>query len=275
MSKLKLNILNIIVIFSLSSIALRAQFGFTAAKGPDSISKGAYVANSTGIGSMLNNQAGLTQLDNFGVILAVEQRFLLSELNIASAGLAYNAHGLGVFGFVLSNFSFDAFTEQKFGFAYARDLFSNLAVGAQLDYLSTRIDGFGSQSAVTFEIGVQSRINEKLQIGAHIFSPVQAELTDGDEIPSKYNFGLRYSANEFIDAIIEVEKIIDEEFSINAGVQYQLIDRMYLNLGSSTNPTRISFGIAYGINENTSFGLAASNHEILGLSPSVGVQYEK
>lgn len=275
MSKLKFIILNIIIIFFSCSSELSSQLGFTAAKGPESISKGAYTANSLGISSMLNNQAGLTDLSNFGVILSIEQRFQLSELNIASAGLAYNADKLGVFGFVLSNFSFDTFTEQKFGFAYARKLVDNFSVGLQLDYLSTRIDGFGSQSAVTFEVGLQSQISESVQLGAHIFSPVQAELTDGDEIPAKYNFGVLYTINDQIKTVIEVEKIIEEDISIIAGVQYELIDRLYLNIGTSTNPTRLSFGIMYGINNSTTFGLAASNHEILGLSPSTGIQYEK
>ena len=272
--KLRLSIL-IFFLTYFSFIELQAQSGLTPAKGAESLSLGGNVSSSTGIESILNNQAGLSDLNGFAVIVSSEQRFLLSELLVGSAGIAYNRKGFGTVGLVVSSFGFEEYSEQKIGLAYSRKLFDNLSMGGQLDYLTTRIDGFGSNSAITFELGVQSELSEQFMIGAHIFSPGTVKINDTSEIPSRINIGLKYSPTSKVYVVGEIEKLLDRGLSIQGGINYQIINELYLRVGTSTNPTRMSFGVAYGFNQSFRFDGALVNHDVLGLTPAASVKYQK
>jgi len=265
-----------IILFLLitSAITLTGQRGITPAKGAESLSLGGSVSGSLGIESLLNNQAGLSQLEGFGVIVSTEQRFLLSELVIASAGVAYNFKKVGTLGLMVSNFGFEEYREQKYGLAYGRKLFENLSIGGQFDVLNTRIVGFGSSTSITFELGLQAALSEAFSIGAHVFSPGTVSINDTNELPSRFNLGVQYQPSDQIYATVEVEKLIDRGLSVQGGISYQIIESLYLRVGTSTNPTRMSFGLAYGFNETFRFDAAMTNHEILGITPAASVRYQ-
>lgn len=261
-------------LFISSFLTLNAQNGLTPARGAESLALGGNVSGSQGIEGILNNQAGLSQVQGFAVIINSEQRFLLSELLVGSLGLAYNKPSFGTIGLLISSFGFDTYQEQKIGLAYSRQLFDNLSIGGQFDYLNTRIDGFGSSNAITFEIGVQSQVTDQILIGAHVFSPGTVRINDTNEIPSRFNLGIQYKPTPKFFLRAEIEKLIDRPLSIQGGVDYKIINELYLRVGTSTNPTRLSFGVAYGFSNKFQFDLSTVNHEILGLTPAASFSYQ-
>ena len=114
------------------SISILAQDG--AINSTDARSNG--VANAsvafTGINSILNNQAGLAELENMGFLLSAEQRFVLNDLNNFGVGFAIPTNS-GTFGISVNYFGFEDFNQSKIGLVYARKLMEKLSVGIQFD----------------------------------------------------------------------------------------------------------------------------------------------
>lgn len=236
---------------------------------------GGLVSTSTSIDAILNNQAGLYKLTGYGFIASAEQRFLLNELSTISFGAAYGKKNLGSFGLLISSFGIDEYKEQKFAFAYARKLLDKLSIGGQLDFLSTRILGYGSSNSVTFEIGIQSMVTKEFTLGFHLFSPGQVSQGTESNIPTRMNAGFAYHPSNKLLIVLEVEKIIDLDFAVRGGISYAFADQFILRAGASTGETTFSFGLAYKIQNSLYFDGAFSQHEVLGITPAASVKYYK
>ncbi|MCB0644837.1 MAG: hypothetical protein KDC44_24495, partial [Phaeodactylibacter sp.] len=149
--------------FSGISFLLLAQNGnapLAGARGAGMAGTGLVIED---IYSSFSNQAGLAFLDGFAGGVTAEQRFQLQEIQLVGAAAAYPT-GSGTFGLALSYFGFEAYNEQKIGLNYARLLTDNLSLGAQLNYLTTRIPNYGSAGTLSFELGLQARIGEYLRL---------------------------------------------------------------------------------------------------------------
>ena len=271
--KLKQAIIAFILLFTINPAF--GQRGYTPSNGATSMSMGGIQSTHEGIDAILNNQAGLSSIHNFGFIASSEQRFLLSELVTIAAGAVYGDKNLGTFGLMMSSFGIDEFREQKIGFAYSRKLLDNLSIGGQLDYLSTRIDGYGKSSTITFELGIQSKVSKEVLVGFHIFSPGTIRQGPESDLPTQINAGISYFPSEKLLVSAEVEKIIDLEYSLRLGISYKIYDQLSLRAGASSGATTVSFGLAYVLNQQIHFEGAFSQHEILGTTPGASLKYLK
>jgi len=260
--------------FILPQIVL-AQRGYTPARGAKSLSMGGIVSLSTEIDALLNNQAGLATLNGYGLIASAEQRFLLDELRTVSFGAAYGKQELGTVGIVVSSFGIDEYKEIKLGLAYSRQLLEKLSIGGQLDYLSTRILGYGSTNSITFEAGIQSKFTEEFMIGFHMFSPGEVSQGPESQVPTRMNAGFAYIPSKKLFIAAEVEKILDLDYAFRGGVSYAFADQFLLRAGASTGETTFTFGLAFKIQDAIHFDGAFSQHEILGTTPAATVKYFK
>jgi len=224
------------------------------------------------IHSAYSNQAGLAHLTNPAVNVTAERRFALSEISTYAAAFAYPTKN-GTFSLALSYYGFEDFNEQKVGLGYSRKLFEKLSIGAQIDYFNTRIPEHGNASTFTFELGLLSELIENVFVGVHIFSPTRVEIANEDDIPSILKLGVSYVPSEKVTFIAEVEKDLEFEPSVKAGFEYTFVESFFLRAGIHTNPTLFSFGVGYGKGEGVNFDIAASFHQTLGWSPSLGVTY--
>lgn len=224
------------------------------------------------INSIFSNQAGLAYLSNFSATVYGERRFELADLNQFGAGIAYPS-SLGTFGLQLGYFGFDLYKEQKIGLAYGRKLMDKLSLGVQFDLINTRIQEYGSKTLLTFEIGLLSPITKELTIGVHLYSPVRVKLIDEEYLPTLVKVGLAYQASTKVILTTEVEKDIDLNPIVKAGIEYMVHPVLALRLGASSNPGLFSFGIGYNIKDQLQIDLASSYHQSLGFSPGLSVRY--
>ncbi len=266
------HIFTLICIF-FATLPLFAQNGTPNVAGARGLAMGDASVTFRDINSAFSNQAGLAFLDGMSFTAFGEQRFLLAELGSYSAALAYPTNS-GTFGLALNYFGYENFNEQKIGLAYARKLFEGVAIGAQVDYLGTRIPEYGSTGKVTFELGVQADLLENFIVGAHIFSPIRTQLTDDeiDVIPTQLNVGIAYLPTEKVTLIAELEKDFDYTASFKGGIEYQLVDELSLRVGVGTNPTQNGFGIGIHLG-NLDIDIAAAYHQMLGFTPGASVSY--
>jgi len=256
------------------TFALFAQNGTPTVAGARGMAMGDASVTFHDINSAFSNQAGLAFIDEVSFTAFGEQRFMLAEIGSYAAALAYPTNS-GTFGLVINYFGYENYNEQKIGLAYARKLFEGVAIGAQLDYLSTRIPEYGSAGKVTFELGVQADLLENFSVGAHIFSPIRTQLTDNeiDVVPTQLNVGIAYLPTKKVTLAIELEKDFDYAASFKGGLEYQLVDELSLRVGVGTNPTQNSFGIGIHLG-SLDIDLAAAYHQNLGFTPGISVSYK-
>jgi len=247
-----------------------AQNAFSTAAGARGIGVGNANLTYQNIHSGFNNQAGLASLEKLSGALFVENRFLLKELKLVAISIAQPTKS-GTWGMSLQYFGFDEFKEQKIGLNYSRKLFDKLAIGAQFDFLNTQIKEYGNASAITFELGLQYKILDKITLGMHVFNPIRASIGT-QEVPAILQIGLTYKPTNYIAISSSIEKDSTLPFNIRMGLEYQILEKIQFRAGFNSTPNRLSFGVGYQV-KKMQINIAASNHNILGFSPALGVSF--
>jgi hypothetical protein len=224
--------------------------------------------------SLQNNQAGLAWQQHLTAGAYYENRFLVKELSLKSAGAVLPV-SYGVFGLKISHFGYEQFNESKVGLAYARKLSENFAVGVQLDYLHTAIGGdYGAHGAITFEVGLLAHIDDHLSLGAHVYNPIRAPIADyaDERIPAAFRLGAAYAFDNNLTLTAEAEKQSDFDVNLKMGIEYRLIPQLCVRGGIATNPALYSFGFGVLLG-NLQIDISSSIHQVLGYSPQVGLIY--
>jgi hypothetical protein len=229
---------------------------------------------SRGLWAMQNNPAGMAYLDKFSFGLYYENRWFMPETAYKSAALAVPVK-FGCLGLSFNQFGSSKYSENKFGLAYAKDFGPYLQIGLQLDYLLISLGNeYGRQSAVTFELGIQSQVTEKLRLGTYIFNPVSFKLEQSinqEKLPIVFRFGAAYQFTKDFVGLCEIEKNTDHEgVSLRGGLEYEALKKFYLRAGVQTNPGLLSFGLGYEI-RFVRIDVAAQLHQLLGASIQIGM----
>ena len=254
------------LILLLSSIAI-AQHGTPQNAG----ARGAAMSNASvafnDINSAFSNQAGLAFVENISFCAYGERRFLAEGLNslLFAAAVPLKSYGTG---------GFNDYNEQKIGLSYARKLAKNFSIGAQLDYLSTRIPDYGVAGTVTVEIGLLANINKQVSIGAHVYNPVNSKLNSTDRLPALINVGVSYSPSPKVMMSGQLEKDINNQpLKGRFGLEYKPVSILSLRAGfvaSQVSMASFGFGILL---KDLQIDVASSYHQVLGITPSLSIIY--
>jgi len=224
--------------------------------------------------SLQNNQAGLAYYNHLAAGFYYENRYLTQELSLKSGGFVIPTNS-GNFGLNLTYFGYSKYNESKVGISFARSFGKVLAIGLQLDYLYTSIaDGYGNKGLVTFELGLLSKINDHLTLGAHIYNPTNAKLAEYDDerIPAILKVGAAYSFDNNILISVEAEKDTEHDPILKFGLEYQIIEKIFVRGGVSSNPGLYSFG--FGLNlDKLKIDFSSTIHQTLGYSPQISLYY--
>ena len=223
-----------------------------------------------------NNPAGLALLDRFSFGLYYENRWFLPETAYKSGAIALPTK-FGCLGLSFNQFGSSKYSENKFGLAYAKDFGPYLQMGLQLDYLLISVgDTYGRQSAITFELGLQSQVTEKLRLGTYIFNPVSFRLEqtlNQEKLPIVFRFGAAYQFTKDFVGQCEIEKNTGHEgISLRGGLEYEAFRNFYLRAGVQTNPGMLTFGLGYAL-RFAKIDVAGQLHEVLGPSIQIGIVF--
>ncbi len=264
----------LIPIFALTLLMANAQQTAQNIGARSSAMAGAGVA-STGFWSAANNQAALGYNKSYGAGFYYENGYLAKELSLNSLALVVPTNK-GSFVVDLNYFGYSQYNESKIGLGYGMALSEKFAVGVQLDYLRTYIGGdYGSANIFTFEVGLMSKITKDLTLGAHIFNPIQAKLTDynDERISALMKLGLEWKLSENFIALAEVQSDIDNEMSIIGGLEYRIKEILYTRVGIGTGPNMFSFGVGLNL-KHFKLDFSSSMHQLLGYSPQLSLYYQ-
>jgi hypothetical protein len=230
---------------------------------------GAYSIQHTDVFSFTSNPASLAQLQHAAAGVYAERRFLLSELNHYQA-VAGITTASGNFGLNMNYAGFSEYNETKLGLAYGRKLDTRLDIGAQFNYNSIRIAGYGNAAAVSFEVGSLLHLTEKLHAGIHINNPVGGKFgkEQPEKLPSVYTLGLGYEASDKFFVSTEIIKEEDQPVNVNAGFQYRIIPQLQVRAGISSATTSGWAGVGLSW-KSFRLDITSGYHPQLGLTPGL------
>lgn len=219
--------------------------------------------------SFTGNQAALAGVKKSGIGIYGEKRFSIQELNNTSFAAAFESK-LGNFGIQGNYFGFKNFNENKIGLAYARDLGSKIALGAQFNYYSYKVPAYSSASTLNFELGLIAHLTDKLNAGVHVYNPVGGALNklDKESLASAYKLGFGYDASDQFYVSAEFVKEEDKPVNVVGGVSYQFAKKFFARGGfvSENGSAFAGFGVGWSL---LRLDVAANYHPQLGFSPGI------
>ena len=264
----------LLIITLIISTSTLFAYDFIHPMGGRAAAMGGTSVASHGLWAMQNNPAGMANLEKISLGLYYENRWMLPETAYKCGAFALPTK-FGTLGVSFNQFGSSKYNENKFGLAYAKDFGRYLQIGLQLDYLLLKIGNeYGSFKAVTFELGIQSQVTDKLTLGTYIFNPVNfsfEQTLNHERIPIVFRFGLAYKFTKDFIGQAEIEKNTDREgVSLRGGLEYEAVRNLYIRAGVQTNPGILSFGLGYAI-RFAQINVAGQLHNELGASVQIGM----
>lgn len=244
--------------------------------GARSTAMGGVTATLSDLWSANNNQAGLGFVKELSAGVYFENRFLLEETSY-QAGAFVMPTKIGALGVSVASIGYSDFVETKAGVSYGQRFNEKFSVGIQLNYLRTSLtQEFGSKSNVTGAIGLMGKLSDEFTLGVHIYNPTRTKLAnfDNERVPTIMKIGLDYRFSDKVIFALETEKDIDFDPVVKAGIEYHVVEILYLRVGISNNPTSSSFGFGLIMN-NFILEASSSFHQTLGMTPGISIIYKK
>ena len=227
-----------------------------------------------GLWSVNNNQAGLADLQRFAVGINYQNRFQLAETSTKSVAAALHTR-TGNFALSFNRFGYSEYSENSFGLAYARQFGERVSAGLQFDYLNiNQPSAYGSNGVFLFEVGLQAKPIDNMQVGVHVFNPTKAKMAEYEDerVNTSFRFGVNYFFSQIVQLAAEVEKTMQTDLRCKVGIEYQIINNLYLRTGFRSKPNEFCFGAGYTF-KGLTFDFAFSTHQYLPMSTQVSLKY--
>ncbi len=251
-----------------------AQNGLPPSAGARGVALGYSRVLFQDINSTFGNQAGLAFLEGWGLTAQVEQRFIQSDIRSYAFGAAVPT-SLGTFSANVQYYGVELYNEQRFGLAYARQLFEGFSLGAQFDLINFRIPEYGNKMIPTFELGIQARILPELRMGFHLYNPIRTEVVQNELLPTLISVAAAYEPSSRLRLLLEVEKDIDQPVRIKGAVEYYALDVLPIRIGGATQPAAITFGFGLHLHGGFRVHTASAWDPLLGFSPALSLDYTR
>ncbi len=240
-----------------------------------SLSKGAIVATSGGPGSVFLNHAGLTEIHSFSVSLSSEQRFGLSELNSINFSVAKRVDKSSVIAFGIGSYGLDELKQQLLLVSYARSLSPDFDLSVAFDLGRIDAKEFGSTNQLSVEIGAQYKINQGINLGLIVKNPISSNINETLNTGSLIALGAEFILDKKVSIYTDVLRTDWDQWDLRSGLSYDLHERLQFNLGFSTGRNTVNFGFRINLQNSILLDVAVARHRTLGLTPSLGLVYEK
>ena len=226
--------------------------------------------------SVFGNQAGLIRITRPTIGGTFQNRFLIKELS-TSSGLFILPALNSVFAISVYQFGKSSFRNEKFGIAFARSINPRLHFGLQFNYyrffLSEENRALGTFGV---ELGFQYQLTDHLLLGVHSLNPYKNSIktfSGEHSYPSQFNFGATYQLSKSFGIVTELEKNLSDPANIKTGLEYSILDKLFIRTGFSGKPYQLTAGMGFEV-KKLKLDLAVAYNQYLGNSPSVSFQYQ-
>ena len=228
--------------FLLISSSGFAQLATVPPVGPKALGMGGITSLNADHWGVLNNPGGIASAESISAFVSYRTIFDFAPFNTVSAGVVIPTD-IGRAGVGVYRFGDDLFNTQMLSFSIARKI-GIMQLGVKASYLQVNIEGFGSRGVFVSDIGGIAELTPELTFGAHIYNFSQSALSteSGERVPTIIRLGLAYQPSDELSLMIEGEKDVDLDPDIKVGLQYRLIEELYLRTGFSGLSNTHSFG---------------------------------
>lgn len=229
------------------------------------------VALCNDVFAVFNNPAGLAQLNwrEAGIYYSPAPFGLKEMANAYGSYIEPTSMGNISIGFM--TYGFELYRENKFLLSYAARIENNLLLGASLLYHNLSIKNYGSDNAFSLNLGGLAYIRNDLRWGFQYHNISGASYgTEDDQIPSVLLTGLSFDPSEDIILNAAIEKSSLSPLSLKFGIEYTIVNAVFLRGGFSTEPDRFSAGIGFTYSY-FELDYSVFNHSDLGLTHQAGI----
>lgn len=241
---------------------------------PRSIALGGAYTTLADVWSPTQNIAGIAKYNKLGIGASYAKPFGIKELSHQRISATIPT-SIGGFGLHYQSFGFSLYREQNFGFAYSKLIGENVSAGFKISYANYHIAASGNTGQVYSAAGIQYTPTPQIRIGASINNPEKGYATINNEeiqIPSYYALGLMWVASEELSFNLEFDKDSFHTALTKFAIEYKYRELLFLRGGINGKPVSINFGLGLKL-KSFMIDYAASFHEVLGTSSSIGLTY--
>jgi hypothetical protein len=227
------------------------------------------VALSNDVFALFNNPSGLAQLNSREIgFFYSPSPFGIKEL--ANGYFAYNEPTtLGSFSIGAMTYGFELYRENRFIIGYSKNITENIFFGLSTFYHSVNIERYGNEGIFNISFGGIFHVNNNFLLGFSLHNPLRLFNTKF-ELPLIYNYGITYKPFKNTSLNFAIIKEINFPFSLRFGIEYPIIEFLFLRIGVQNSPSLYNGGI--GINYSfLKLNYAVSSHQELGLTHQFGL----
>lgn len=226
--------------------------------------------------SIFNNVGGISGVENGTVFFGYDRYYGINGFNKVAVG-AIQPIKWGNIGLSAVRFGDDLYNEQIASAAFGNKI-GFVRLGLRVNYFQMRIADFGTAGAMFFDIGGIVELIPKLTFAAYISNFTLSELnnTEKTKLPVVMKAGISYKPIDALSLFFDIYKDVEYDPVFKAGIEYIVIQKVYLRTGLNTNPFKSFFGLGVDLGR-FNLGYAVSTHEFLGTShqASVSFTYQK
>ena len=195
--------------------------------------------------SMFHNIGGLAQVEDATAVFTYQNKYGIPEFKTFGGAFAKpilnGVAGVGVF-----RFGGDLYNEQKINVGFSNQ-FGLTSLGLNVNYLQYNIEGVGSRGMVMLDFGGLATTTEEIVFGAQVTNISQAQLSSfsGEKVPTVITAVLSYRPAKGLILNTEIEKDLDFDAYFKFGLEYELIEKIKIRTGLTTEPFESAFGVGF------------------------------
>ncbi len=211
--------------------------------------------------SIFNNIGALGALEQSSGMLSYQNRYDISAFQVVGGGYVQHTRPFNA-GVSFFRFGDDLFNQQKMSLAIGNS-FDQVSLGLGVSFVQYSIESLGNQQAIVLEFGGLAALTEELTLGAHAYNITQSRLSDEETLPTVLKAGLAYTPTSDLLISVEVQKDLDFDAILRAGLEYEIVKHVWIRTGFGTEPFKSAFGagwqwksfvIDYAFNDQTDLG---------------------
>jgi hypothetical protein len=195
--------------------------------------------------AIFNNIGALTEIKASQASFSYDHRMQLNELSTLAALVAIKTNQFGI-GIGVSQFGDKDFSQSQAGLGIAHRL-GIASLGLKVNYFQTHVGGLGTAGTAVFEFGGLAELSPTVFFGAHVYNPTMASYggDSPEKLPTIVKAGISYRPSDKVSANLEAEKDILLPPQLKLGIEYSILQMLWLRVGFNTNPERVFYGIGF------------------------------
>ena len=213
--------------------------------------------------SSFNNIGGLSYVESISVFATYRNQYEFPEFSTMAVGFVVPVfNGTATVG--AFRFGDDLFNQQRVNLGFS-NRFGIVSLGANVSYYQVSIQEGGTGNAFLFDFGGHAKLSEQFYFAAHISNLNQAEISEitSERVPTYMKAGISYRPINQLMLNTELEKSIDEDVNLKLGLEYEIVNKVFIRSGIITEPFMSHFGMGFDPGR-LAVDYAYSNHSELG-----------